>query len=37
MDNRCRSRHLNIADRLWGDAISIRLGRHFDIAGLIRR
>ena len=36
VDNGLRSGHLNIADRLWGDAISIRLGRHIDIAGLIR-
>ena len=36
VDNGCSRRHLNIADRLCRDAISVRLGRHFDIAGLIR-
>ena len=36
MDNGCCSGHLNIADWIRGDAISVRLGRHFDIAGLIR-
>ena len=36
VDNGFRIGHLNIADWLWGDAISVRLGRHFDISGLIR-
>ena len=38
VDNGCRSGHLNVADLLLRDAISVRLGlgRHFDIAGLIR-
>ena len=36
VDNGLRIGHLNIADWLWGDAISVRLGRHFDVAWLIR-